>query len=291
MKKRTLILALAFVLPLAAQDPADVHKAITAAIGGQFQNTMEFLGMEMFPGKVVKNAPYSAEAVSETTQMLANGNRIHKQSSTLLYRDGEGRTRREQSLGPIGPLGNAAEPIQFINIYDPVANASYVLDTKNHTARKVTVISTDGNAKVTIRAGGYQVFTSTESNRDGNQTVTINKTVSAEHASGPVKKESLGQSVVEGVNAEGTRITHTIPAGQIGNDLPIDVVTESWYSPDLQIVVMTKTSDPRFGDTVYRLTNIIRSEPSHSLFEVPSDYTIQDGPAGIIRRTLRKEEM
>ena len=103
MRKHILILALA--LPLAAQD-ATIHARVAGAIHDQLTSTFEFVGAEMFGGKVVKGAPYSAEAVTESNQMLVNGNRIHRQSSTLLYRDGEGRTRREQSLGPIGPLGN-----------------------------------------------------------------------------------------------------------------------------------------------------------------------------------------
>jgi hypothetical protein len=89
-----------------------------------------------------------------------------------------------------------------------------------------------------------------------------------------VQKESLGTQMIEGVQAEGTRTTMTIPAGAIGNDLPIKIVSERWYSPELQTVVMSKHSDPRMGDTVYRLTGINRSEPARALFEAPSDYTV-----------------
>jgi hypothetical protein len=88
------------------------------------------------------------------------------------------------------------------------------------------------------------------------------------------QKESLGTQMIEGVQAEGTRTTLTIPAGAIGNDLPIQIVSERWYSPELQTVVMTKHSDPRMGDTVYRLTNINRNEPAPSLFQAPPDYTV-----------------
>jgi hypothetical protein len=91
------------------------------------------------------------------------------------------------------------------------------------------------------------------------------------------QKESLGTQVIEGVQAEGTRTTMTIPAGAIGNELPIQIVSERWYSPELRTVVMSKHSDPRMGDTVYRLTNINRSEPARSLFEAPADYTVAEG--------------
>ncbi len=91
-----------------------------------------------------------------------------------------------------------------------------------------------------------------------------------------MKTESLGRQTVEGVAADGTRTTMTIPAGQIGNEQPIVVVTETWYSPDLQGVVMQKRTDPRMGDTVMRMTNITHAEPARTLFEVPSDYKISD---------------
>ncbi len=73
---------------------------------------------------------------------------------------------------------------------------------------------------------------------------------------------SLGTQTIGGVTAEGTRYTRTIPAGQIGNVKPIVIVTERWYSADLQMVVMTKRSDPRSGDTVFQMTSIARTEPA-----------------------------
>ena len=92
-------------------------------------------------------------------------------------------------------------------------------------------------------------------------------------------KEELGKQIIEGVEADGTRTTVTIPAGEIGNERPIEIVSERWYSPELQMVIMTKHSDPRSGETTYRLTNISRTEPAKSLFEVPADYTLKaDGP-------------
>ena len=96
---------------------------------------------------------------------------------------------------------------------------------------------------------------------------------------GQLKKESLGTQQIEGVNAEGTRFTRTIPAGTIGNEKAIDIVNEIWTSPDLHTVVLKKTSDPRFGETVFRLTNIKRGEPDPSLFTVPAGFTIKNGPA------------
>ncbi len=95
---------------------------------------------------------------------------------------------------------------------------------------------------------------------------------------GEPKKESLGKKVVEGVECEGTRTTVTIAAGSIGNDRPIDIVSESWYSPELQVVVSSRHSDPRFGETSYRLANISRAEPDKSLFVPPADYKVEELP-------------
>ena len=89
-----------------------------------------------------------------------------------------------------------------------------------------------------------------------------------------VVTEDLTPQNIEGVYATGKRVTHTIPAGQIGNDKPIVTVEEVWYSPDLRMNVMTKRSDPRMGENTYRLTNINRAEPDPSLFQVPADYTM-----------------
>ena len=83
-------------------------------------------------------------------------------------------------------------------------------------------------------------------------------------------KEDLGQQTIEGVTATGTRTTTVIPAGAIGNEQPIRIVSEEWTSPELQVLVLTKHSDPRTGETSYRLTGVTRTEPAKSLFEVPA---------------------
>ena len=93
-----------------------------------------------------------------------------------------------------------------------------------------------------------------------------------------VNQELIGKKSIDGIEADGKRSTITIPAGSIGNDRPILIVSERWESPELQTVVLSRHSDPRFGETIFRLTNISRTEPSHSLFEVPADYRIVDGP-------------
>ena len=74
------------------------------------------------------------------------------------------------------------------------------------------------------------------------------------------------------------RTTRTISAGEIGNEKPIEIVTEVWTSPDLKTIVMSKRSDPRSGEQTFRLTNISRAEPDPALFTVPADFkTIEAG--------------
>ena len=256
-------------------------------------DTFYFISNEMgFDGKLVKGAPYSAEAVTESTQMLADGNRIVNQSTTRLYRDSEGRTRREQTLRSIGPFANAGEPSQMIFINDPVAQMSYTLDIRNHVALKMPSFRFE--VRVAPPAEGSKPSAADETGppppqrRENNGNTYVISSTPAPNGQGyrveyrgggnNAKAESLGKQIIEGVEAEGTRTTVTIPAGEIGNDQAINIVNERWYSPELQTVVMSRRSDPRFGETIYRLTNIDRSEPAKSLFEVPADYTIKAGP-------------
>ena len=253
-------------------------------------------------GKVVKGAPYSAEAVTETIQTLGDGNRIVNRISSMIYRDSEGRTRREQSLKGLGMFGAGEEPFKTVFINDLVAGVTFALDSRSHTAHKSVpftfefntkkgegsqfefkvapgtgggVAGTSGNMVVTAPLAGHppDQFTLRTEAGVGETFVFRTKTSNANEV-----KEQLGKQNIEGVEAEGTRTTVTIAAGEIGNERPIEIVSERWYSPELQLVVMTRHSDPRTGETTYKLTNINRSEPAKSLFEVPSDYTIKDGP-------------
>ena len=236
--------------------------------GGPFGERMELLGFEgLHGGKVVKGAPFSATASSESTQTLQDGTSIHRTTSSALYRDSQGRFRREVTLSGFGPLQASGKPHTMITIGDPVAGAHYMLDPEQKVAHKMTPHKGG-------KGGGF----SDEKAQAFEQ--KMQKRIAKQEADGTVKKESLGTQMINGVNAEGTRITHTIPAGQIGNDKPIQIVFERWYSPDLQIVVKSTRSDPRFGTTTYALTNVQRAEPSAALFTVPSDYTVKEGGPG-----------
>ncbi len=233
-----------------------------------FADHVELLGFGgLHGGKVVKGAPFSAVSVSETTQTLADGNHIVRKTQTKVYRDSEGRFRKEVTLPAIGPLAASGQPHSFIHISDPVAGTAYVLEPDQKIARQMPGHMGMG-AKVRTDGG------------PGGPGDVIYRKFKTGSASANAKTESLGTQTIDGVTAEGTRTTHTIPAGEIGNEQPITVVSERWYSADLQMDVKSTHSDPRFGNTTYTLTNIERTEPAAALFAVPSGYAIEQGHRG-----------
>jgi len=250
--------------------------------------TFAFVSAEAgVPGKVVKGAPYSADAVTESVQTLADGNRIVNKSTASVARDSEGRTRREQSLPMIGPFANEAPAHKMISINDPVAGATWMLNDDDKTARKLPQIMMVNPAdKAQAAVGGGAVMIQKEVHVDTSGTpgvqgeqIMIRRVETGDSKSLPQPKtEQLGSKNIEGIVADGTRTTITIAAGEVGNDRAIDVVDERWVSSELQTVVMSKHSDPRMGETTYRLTNVSRSEPPATLFQVPADYKVLDSP-------------
>jgi hypothetical protein len=236
-------------------------------------------------------------------QTLADGNRIVNKITSQVYRDSEGRTRREQTLKGLGPIGNGEEPLQTIFINDPVAGVTYALDTRSHTAHKGLnfQFKLEGKPGVEGQRFEFKVAPGTAAAGTGRSMILTTPggppPPDTDHfafrteagvggtyvfkllpgANNSEVKEQLGKQVIEGVEAEGSRTTITIPAGEIGNERPIEIVNERWYSPELQLVVMSRLSDPRTGETTYKLTNINRAEPAKSLFEVPAGYTVTDG--------------
>jgi hypothetical protein len=214
-------------------------------------------------GKTVTGEPFSATFTTQQTQTLADGNQIQRSTSGTFDRDSQGRTRRDLTLPGIGPWAASGKPApHVIMINDVVAGTQYVLEPNRKVARQVRELRGrrwhDGGPS--DQAGPRPE----RARRDQKDVVTT----------------SLGTQTINGVLAEGTRYTRTIPAGAIGNQNPIVITTERWYSPDLQVVVLSKRSDPRTGETVTQLTNIQRTEPEASLFQVPSDYTIKHGGGG-----------
>jgi hypothetical protein len=312
-----------------------------------------FAGGAVSLGKSVKNAPYSAEIVTERTQTLADGNQITKRTTSATWRDSAGRTRQEtRDLN-----GN----VKSVHINDAVDGARITLTPSTKTARKMTMdkdftkrieelkeraksmvkdgqatiiersnpgeeiiikrvergvgdgkkdisedvnvsvfrvggnahVTTDPNGTVHLRGDNMKFNASRESpNRvalagsagefpslgELSRLSSLGTAIADGKWSAKSSTAPLGVRDFEGVRAEGKSTRYTIPAGEIGNKNAITVATESWYSPDLQATVYSKHSDPRSGETVYRMTNIKRGEPSASLFTVPEGYSIKETP-------------
>jgi len=246
-----------------------------------------------FESRPVTGAPYSGEAVTESVQVLADGNRIVKKTSVRVYRDGKGRTRKE-TLGPDGQVAS-------VSISDPAGGKSYVFDPSTNTGHSsgfaTFVVSGEPHATTgTVTGGTVAVYSSPEAQKEL-QAKIVREVELKSHlstgqtggaiagpvtvvnlrneASSPTSKEDLGQQTIDGVTATGTRATTVIAAGAIGNEQPITVVSEEWFSPDLKVLVMTRHVDPRVGETTYRLTGIVRGEPNPSLFELPPGVAVK----------------
>ncbi|GAB4363268.1 MAG: hypothetical protein OHK0021_07210 [Bryobacter sp.] len=228
-------------------------------------------------GQNVKGAPYTADSVTESVQTLADGNRITRTNKSSFARDSEGRTRREAQIQHLGPLGSSPEAHVSISIDDPVAKVSYTLMPKQKKAIKVERPE-PGNFQWKGMEGGEVSVQAFRVEKDAGEVQGDRNVQVHRFTKDAANREDLGTRNVEGVMAKGTRTRLKIPAGQMGNEREMEVVTETWYSDQLKTAVLTKHSDPRMGETTTRLTNIKLGEPPASLFLVPPDYTVEEGP-------------
>jgi len=288
-------------------------------------------GIELIHNKGVKNSPFSADAVSESVQTLADGNRIVRTSTSKLYRNSEGRFRQEVSGGTGGMMGSFFSYGPGVTIMHPAEGQRFFLDSDAKTThvfdtevnKTFTVVSpkiaTTAPIKKVIEA--YKVSGQNNEEieklqaevdkvaRDVEVVTAVRAPVAVGVGQGvgvgvgkgvgvaslarmpkwDTKTEDLGEQSIEGVSAKGTRTITTIPAGAIGNERPIETIYEKWYSDELQMVVFSKSSDPRFGEQTYRLTNINRSEPDPALFQPPPGYKkVSGGPNGAYTVTALK---
>jgi hypothetical protein len=262
--------------------------------GGSVAFTTSIVGTYSKPAT---NAPYSAQIVTESVQPFPDGNSITHTSTSTVYRDSQGRTRREQNINIVGPSQVAGSPIQFITIDDPVSGVRYNLNPNKMTATQIATSGTagslpvkvvpnpDGSAVITYSISGDALAGGGGGGRGGSVSVMM-----PEVSTDNVTTESLGADTMQGLSVLGTRVTRTIPAGQIGNAQPILIVTDKWYSQDLQIEVKTVHSDPRTGTTTTTVTNLSRNEPNPSLFTVPPGYTITTGGRGASQITFKPDE-
>jgi hypothetical protein len=266
--------------------------------------------------KPVTGAPYSATAITTTTQTLADGTHIAHTIQAQMYRDSAGRTRREETINAVGPWSTGGKEQHLVSINDPVAQSHYILQPDQQMAMKVGLptltsmpampdkaiagggmvsikakqVFADGGVK-TVSAGDNAAFIAgVKTFSVGDNAMFIAKEGMVTAAGGQVmlvggsdknaQVEDLGDQVMEGVRAHGRREKRTIAVGEIGNDRPIDVTSETWFSDELQTIVLSKRTDPRVGDSEFKLSNISRVEPDASLFQVPAGYTLKDETKG-----------
>ena len=270
MKRQWIIAvaALGCIAPAAAfaQEPTRV-----AGVAGQAAPTGVRTIMGAVETRITPDRPYSAEAVNESLQLLPDGNKIHRTTVTKVFRDTAGRTRRE--------MFNEDGTVRSITISDPVAGVSYTLDPATRTAVKSTralVAAGVGGTVAPVRTPQGTAVTSGGSGRTTAGFAPMTRQGGTVTAVGGGAREALDPQVIEGLNATGTRTTTTIPAGQVGNAQEIKIVSEQWFSDELQVLLMTRHNDPRSGESLYRLRNVLRGEPDPSLFTLPADYTVQE---------------
>jgi hypothetical protein len=247
----------------------------------------------------VKGAPYSADIIVAMSQTLADGNHISHSETSHVYRDGEGRTRREQSgTMTVAVAGERVSTRGTItSIVDPVAGYSYSLDAEHKVAWR-TPIGTSNVLFDKLQAAGQrssEPMTEDQKARlakqkaemagalAGSKDDTSPKENAVMRSRGGLvgyaivaDKTPLEHATIDGLAVEGRKTSETIPAGQIGNDLPITITNEEWTSTDLKVLVLTKHTDPRSGESTYRLSNVVRAEPDPSLFMVPAGYDVRD---------------
>ncbi len=228
----------------------------------------------------ITGAPYSCEMTQQSIQTLADGTHItHDGMMQRMYRDSQGRTRTERQIGG-GAGPNAPKGPMMIEIRDSVAGFAYILDTQGKVAHRVKLQTPPGMANMPASrpastlppSGPAQVMTTTNVMSDGTQT----------------KMESLGTQTIEGVLAQGQRITTTYPVGVQGNDRPIVTTSENWMSRELGLTLLGKRNDPRSGESTTKVTNLSRVEPDILLFQPPPDYTVveETGPSVTISYTI-----
>jgi len=248
-------------------------------------NTLSFTTPDAgFERNVVKGSPFAAESVTEHVQRLGDGNRMVRKSTAKLFRDSAGRTRREHPLTRGNVTAPDGQEPRLIVINDPVGQVEYLVDTSRGTLRKTRVPAAFAEAH-------RQTMGTDESYGVLMPTSAAHRRRAEGDAAQPLpqpKKERLETQQIEGVMAEGTRITVTIPAGEFDNEQPLEIVHEQWYSPELQMVVLMKHNDPRFGETTFRLTNITRGDPTPDLFAEPQGYRTVDQREPVFGRPVMR---
>ena len=291
MKRDCTILSLLLLLAAAAFGQMLTSSSASTGPNGTSHGSATFQAPPFAPRPVV-GAPYYGEEVSERVQTLANGAHITQTNTRQkTWRDSQGRTRTERPMA----MGNPSMPNAptIIQIIDPVAGYICTLDTEKKVAHRVALVPPPGgpqSANAPQMANRSAVLTGTVGAGSGGRVVTgaVPVVVSAYAASRPevtqksdaqrpqVTTEVLGTKTIDGVVVEGTRQTMVYPTGFQGNDAPFSVISETWRSPDLKLLLLSTSDDPRSGVNTQKIANLSTQEPDPTLFMLPTGYTIVD---------------
>jgi hypothetical protein len=238
--------------PATPQAPTSFSPDDGMAFAKMMQNDMELLmELEMeLGGTVAKDLPFSAQVSLETEQVLGDGTHLSRKTGGSLYRDSLGRLREELTLSLPAPMPASAEMGKIVIVSDPATGAHWTLMPVAKVAMKMTM-----PAVVSSKEKNFGIF---DGLGEGGRT------------------EDLGAQNMEGLTATGSRFTHVIPAGQLGNDQTLQVVTERWYSSEMHMPVFLKRSDPMTGSKILKVTDVRRAEPDAALFNIPADYAVQE---------------
>jgi hypothetical protein len=265
MRQAFIFLLLLFALTFAVLAQTE-RRDPTQRESGIKLNSAEIAGRE----ELVKEVPYSATAMIESTQLLADANRIVHIKQELVARDRDGRTRHEEVFDRIGSL--AMKETKTIFISDPVLKKNYTLNPKEKT------FTVEPQLDINALLNSPQARAEKENASKAASERTDPEKRSAMR--GNIQRQDLGEKIIEGVNANGEKLMTTLPAGLVGNERPLEMSLETWYSPELHVFLYRKRVDPRFGEIVYRLTDIKRAEPDPSLFRVPRGYKLRTNRTG-----------
>lgn len=222
-------------------------------------------------GTNVVGAPYSAVGTRESVTRLLDGNRVVQKQVTRYYRDGQGRTRTESGL--FSTSGNVASTGLFgsVSVTDPVSGEHYILNPQVKTVHAFPPLP-EGFHKPPSVTPPVPAPTPLIHNAMDNSVMLYGASVS-----GPVADpKPLGEKTIRGVKAVGTRVKHTIAAGRMGNNRPITLTVDQWFSPQLGVVIESSSRSPTGHDSIYRLEQIELGEPDATLFQIPADYTRQE---------------
>jgi hypothetical protein len=233
------------LLALCSARPGFSQSTVTSAVTTPGDGRIaEWMYGEHIPA--VPALPFSAKVELELVNQLQDGTLITHTTYNIDARDSQGRTRNE-ARNWFNPAEGTEPRLTRIELYDPASKIRTNLFPLTKTARQWNVSAPTPNTTPAAQTPSSKPETS---------------------------KENIGSDSVEGLPVRGVRVSQTYAPGALGNDRPLTIVTEYWYSEDLKINLLTKRTDPRYGVQTVRVTNLVRQEPDASLFAISDDYKI-----------------